>query len=273
MSNESMQIDEEEWISESSKPVSKSEGPQHISAYFENRFKLNLKEEWVNSLLSCLVTETIGVCERNIFYKKVLDCDLEKICSTGSLPADVKDMSNGFLEGPFLLQVDEIVDISQPLPDRYKNVPSDGVDSLLKLSMTDGGQRVFGLVCQRIEGLHTSASSGLKVAISNATVRRGIIMLHKEVLTVLGGSVKVLDAAHKRIVDELNMPQDYARYTVDSNMWTVDTRRSYAQFINQSCSCSTAGATSGSGSQEKKDLKLKGHAYLNVYRINLGKNV
>lgn len=59
-------------------------------------------------------------------------------------------------------QIDEIVNISAPIRERYHEVPV-GYKRCLKLSMTDGVQRVFGMEYRPIKELEVLASSGLKV--------------------------------------------------------------------------------------------------------------
>lgn len=61
-----------------------------------------------------------------------------------------------------VLQVDEIVNISCPLKGRYQDAPS-GVKRCLKLSMTDGVQRIFGMEYRPIKDLNVLAPVGFKV--------------------------------------------------------------------------------------------------------------
>ncbi|CAH1441871.1 unnamed protein product [Lactuca virosa] len=68
--------------------------------------------------------------------------------------------------------VDEIVNISQPLRERYK------------LSMTDGVQQIFDIEYQPIKDLDALSPAGLKVAISNVNVRHELLMLVPEVFQV-----------------------------------------------------------------------------------------
>lgn len=70
-------------------------------------------------------------------------------------------------------QVDEIVNITCPLRGRYEKAPQ-GLKRCLKLSMTDGIQRVFGMEYRPIQALEVCASSGLKVS----SVPRVIISFH-----------------------------------------------------------------------------------------------
>lgn len=126
--------------------------------------------------------------------------------------------------------MDEIVNISCPLRRRYQNAAS-GIKRCLKLSMTDGVQRVFGMEYRPIKDLEALAPAGMKViflyflavaqlvfllakwtshfmqiAICNVNVRHGLLMLVPEVLEVLGGSVEELDAARHRLIAEINKP-------------------------------------------------------------------
>lgn len=109
------------------------------------------------------------------------------------------------LPGPFVLQVDEIVNISCPLRGRYQNAPA-GLKRCLKLSMTDGVQRVFGMEYRPLPDLHPLAPAGFKIALCNVHVRHGLLMLVPEAIEVLGGVVDELEAARQRLVQEVNKP-------------------------------------------------------------------
>lgn len=61
-------------------------------------------------------------------------------------------------------KVDEIVNISSPLRGRYQN-SAPGMKRCLKLSMTDGVQRVFGMEYRPIKDLEVLAPAGLKVCL------------------------------------------------------------------------------------------------------------
>lgn len=52
----------------------------------------------------------------------------------------------------------------------------------------------------------------LQVVICNASVRHGLLMLVPEALEVLGGLVEELEAARRRLVDEVNKPPRGRRY-------------------------------------------------------------
>ncbi|KAL7607459.1 hypothetical protein Lser_V15G17446 [Lactuca serriola] len=171
---------------------------------------LRLRREWLDACLRGLQTNVPGFSsfdatkKAKLCFEKFLHSDMN-ICGAGFLPDNVHQMHLVDLPGPYVLQVDEIVNISQPLRERYKKAPS-GLKRCLKLSMTDGVQRIFGMEYQPIKDLDALSPAGLKVAISNVNVRHGLLMLVPEVFQVLGGLVEELDAARQRLVNEVNKP-------------------------------------------------------------------
>ncbi|WJX53879.1 recQ-mediated genome instability protein 1 [Trifolium repens] len=177
---------------------------------FLRRLGFGLKRD---SLATCLreLTDSVNgfqgfdvATKAKLCFEQFLFSDLN-FCGSGVLPPNVESMHLDVLPGPYVLQVDEILNITCPLRSRYQEAPP-GLKRCLKLSMTDGIQRVFGMEYRPIKALEVCASSGLKVVISNVQVRRGLLMLVPETIEVLGGLVERLDAARKRLVDELNKP-------------------------------------------------------------------
>ncbi|PHU07776.1 RecQ-mediated genome instability protein 1 [Capsicum chinense] len=170
---------------------------------------LRLRREWLDSCVRGLEgrgsfsglddTEKAKMCFEQILYSDM------NYCGAGMLPRDVHKLHLVDLKGPFVLQVDEIVNISCPLRDRYQKAAA-GIKRCLKLSMTDGIQRVFGMEYRPIKDLDVLAPSGLKVAICNVHIRHGLMMLVPEVIEVLGGMVEELEEARQRLVNEINKP-------------------------------------------------------------------
>lgn len=172
---------------------------------------LDLKREWFYGCIGALEREVPGfsgnsddLVKAKICFQQFLNVDMN-FCGAGVLPSNVASLHLVDLKGPFVLQVDEIVNISCPLKDRYKEMAA-GVKRCLKLSMTDGVQRISGMEYRPIKALEVLSPAGMKVAICNVNVRRGILMLVPEVIEVLGGKVEELDAARQRLVQEVNKP-------------------------------------------------------------------
>ncbi|KAK7369634.1 hypothetical protein VNO80_11676 [Phaseolus coccineus] len=177
---------------------------------FLQRLGLSLKRDWLASCLRQLQASVTSfehldvAAKAKSCFEQCLFADMNS-CGAGILPPNVVSMHLRILPGPYVLQVDEIVNITCPLRGRYEQAPP-GPKRCLKLSMTDGVQRVFGMEYRPIKALEVCASSGLKVAISNVHVRRGLLMLVPETIEILGGLVEELDAARKRLVEEINKP-------------------------------------------------------------------
>ncbi|GMI76685.1 RECQ MEDIATED INSTABILITY 1 [Hibiscus trionum] len=171
---------------------------------------LKLKREWLDSCVQGLESSVPRFSALDVSAKAKL-CFQQFLLSDmnysggGILPENVDSMHLVDLKGPFVLQVDEIVNISCPLKGRYQDTPS-GIKRCLKLSMTDGVQRVFGMEYRPIKDLQVLAPAGLKVAICNVHIRRGLLMLVPECLEILGGVVDDLEAARQRLVAEVNKP-------------------------------------------------------------------
>ncbi|KAJ4728822.1 recQ-mediated genome instability protein 1-like [Melia azedarach] len=174
------------------------------------RLGLSLSRVWLDSCIQGLESSVPGFSELDVAVKaklcfqQFLSSDMN-YCGAGVLPANVHSMHMVDLKGPFVLQVDEIVNISCPLRGRYQDAHS-GIKRCLKLSMTDGVQRVFGMEYRPIKDLKVFAPAGLKVVICNVHIRRGLLMLVPEAIEVLGGMVQELDTARRRLVDEVNKP-------------------------------------------------------------------
>ncbi|GMH31499.1 hypothetical protein Nepgr_033342 [Nepenthes gracilis] len=171
---------------------------------------LNMRREWLDSCIRGLEVGVQGfsgfdaATKAKFCFGEFLSADLNLI-GAGVLPENVDSMHGVDLPGPFVLQVDEIVNISCSLRQRYLDAPA-GPKRCLKLSMTDGIQRLFGMEYRPIKDLEVLAPAGFKVVIRNVNVRRGLLMLVPEVVEVLGGCVAELEAARQRLVHEVNKP-------------------------------------------------------------------
>ncbi|KAG6746195.1 hypothetical protein POTOM_050718 [Populus tomentosa] len=168
------------------------------------RTGLSLEREWLDSCLRQIDNSLDIASKAKLCFGQFLISDMNH-CGAGVLPPNVDSMHLADLPGPFVLQVDEIVNISCPLKGRYQDANA-GVKRCLKLSMTDGVQRVFGMEYRPIKDLKVLAPPGFKVAICNVHIRRGLLMLVPEALEILGGVVEELDAARQRLADEINKP-------------------------------------------------------------------
>ncbi|MBA0846844.1 hypothetical protein Goshw_008238 [Gossypium schwendimanii] len=191
-------------------PVTSVESSGSPIGDFLLRMGLKLRREWLDSCVQGLESSvprfsTLDASAKaKLCFQQFLFSDMN-YSGGGILPSNVDSMHLVDLKGPFVLQVDEIVNISCPLKGRYQETPS-GIKRCLKLSMTDGVQRVFGMEYRPIKDLQVLAPAGLKVAICNVHIRHGLLVLVPESLQILGGVVEDLEAARQRLVTEVNKP-------------------------------------------------------------------
>ncbi|PNT60925.1 hypothetical protein BRADI_5g08320v3 [Brachypodium distachyon] len=194
-------------------PLTASTPPSALSARlrpvdaFLRRLGLRVRPEWLE-LCATEIPEFNGSSGTEVLarrcFEQFLFADMNA-CGAGVLPQGIRSMNAAILDGPFVLQVDEIVNISAPLRERYHGANA-GPKRCLKLSMTDGSQRIYGMEYRPIKDLEVLTPAGFKIIIRNVHIRRGLLMLVPEVIEILGGVVDELEAARDRLVSEVNKP-------------------------------------------------------------------
>ncbi|WOL01729.1 hypothetical protein Cni_G10446 [Canna indica] len=209
------------------------------------RLGLRLRPEWLESCAAALMAAGAGF-ERMDVAEKAKRCFEQFLLSDMNI-SDSTHPTVGFSLSKF--QVDEIVNISTPLRERYHDAPA-GYRRCLKLLMTDGVQRVFGTEYRPIKELEVLAPSGLKVVVRNVQIRRGLLMLVPEVIVVLGGLADDLDAARKRLVAEVNKPPRGKRKR--GNLNPLSTRARLAAWPSNAIS----GAQTNSTPQNPNELNI-----------------
>ncbi|BDA43617.1 probable recQ-mediated genome instability protein 1 at N-terminal half [Coccomyxa sp. Obi] len=164
---------------------------------------VHLKASFVSEALTFLGRPTASAEERVQFvFSHFLTADLNS-CGSGCLLANLHSQHNTVLRGRHVLQVDEATDTAACAKHRYDGA---GAKRCLKLSLTDGRQRAFAFEQQPISTLHTLCPAGLKVAITDAPIKRGMLVLKPENITVLGGEVERLEQARRRMVERWRQP-------------------------------------------------------------------
>ncbi|XP_013371471.1 PREDICTED: recQ-mediated genome instability protein 1 [Chinchilla lanigera] len=129
------------------------------------------------------------------------------------LPDDILEVPKGELNGFYALQINSLVDVSQPAYSqieqlRGKNTTNDLVTAetqvtpkpwevkpsrMLMLQLTDGVVQIQGMEYQSIPALHSDLPPGTKILIcGNISFRLGVLLLKPENVKVLGGEVDAL---------------------------------------------------------------------------------
>ncbi|KAJ4461405.1 putative recQ-mediated genome instability protein 1 [Paratrimastix pyriformis] len=189
-----------------------------------------VKPEWLEqctAFLHSLTPPPTQASMLDLVVDQFLHSDMHLI-ATPSLPPNVAALHGQVLQGTFILQIDEVIDVAAPLSQRYPfhlldattqpTAPSTGVgrgrairtesNRLLKVALTDGTQMVGAMELRLVPALKLDIPSGTKVLLTNPLVRRGLLMLVPDCTRVLGGSVQQLNArrteALKKLQDQLD---------------------------------------------------------------------
>ncbi|CAH8330618.1 unnamed protein product [Eruca vesicaria subsp. sativa] len=232
---------------------------------------IKLKTEWWVSCLSHLEVSVQEFSRLEVeakakhCFEQFLFSDMN-LMGGGVLPRNVASLILEELAGPFVLQVDEIVNIGCSLKGRYENANA-GLKRCLKLSMTDGFQRVFGMEYRPIKDLQVLAPAGLKIVVSNVQVRHGLLMLVPETIQVLGGMVEELEEARKRLVIEVNKPPRGLR-TRSRGVASLATRASRAAWSPNDTDTGNQANNSTSGNASHVQTSVQGNS-VNVTRTHI----
>ncbi|XP_003475120.1 recQ-mediated genome instability protein 1 [Cavia porcellus] len=142
------------------------------------------------------------------------------------LPDNILEIPKGELNGFYALQINSLVDVSQPAYSqiqqlRGKNTTNDLVTAetqvtpkpweakpsrMLMLQLTDGLVQIQGMEYQSISALHSDLPPGTKILIyGNISFRLGVLLLKPDNVKVLGGEVDALleEYAQEKVLSRL----------------------------------------------------------------------
>ncbi|XP_019064320.1 recQ-mediated genome instability protein 1 [Fukomys damarensis] len=156
------------------------------------------------------------------------------------LPDDILEIPKGELNGFYAVQINSLVDVSQPAYSqiqklRGKNTTNDLVTAetqvipkpweakpsrMLMLQLTDGVVQMQGMEYQSIPALHSDLPPGTKILIyGNISFRLGVLLLKAENVKVLGGEVDALleEYAQEKVLARLIGESDPTASVIPNN--------------------------------------------------------
>lgn len=140
-------------------------GLGHVEEFLGN-LGVRPRREWLESCIEMLRNSEAGFANMTVAQQaklclsEFLFADMNT-AGDAVLPPNIHRLHAQEIPGPYVVQVDEIVNLSSPLRERYKETPA-GCRRCLKLSMTDGVQRIFGIEYRPIKDLMVLSPAGLK---------------------------------------------------------------------------------------------------------------
>ncbi|XP_039989866.1 tudor domain-containing protein 3 isoform X3 [Xiphias gladius] len=135
-----------------------------------------------------------GIAELKGSAEKIPHSDIIRIAldsdfrSTGRkfLPSDINSGRTEKLEGPCVLQVQKVRNISAP----KDHEESQGAPRMLRLQMTDGHTTCVGLEFKHLSKISLNTPPGTKVKLlGTVQVKNGLLLLDDSKISVLGGEV------------------------------------------------------------------------------------
>ncbi|XP_029284417.1 tudor domain-containing protein 3 isoform X2 [Cottoperca gobio] len=134
------------------------------------------------------IAELKGSAEKitqNDIIRIALDSDLRPL-GRKFLPPDINSGRTDKLEGPCVLQLQKVRNVSAP----KDHEESQGAPRMLRLQMTDGHTTCVGLEFKHLSKISLNTPPGTKVKLlGTVQVRNGLLLLDDSKISVLGGEV------------------------------------------------------------------------------------
>ncbi|XP_053670396.1 uncharacterized protein LOC128720728 [Anopheles nili] len=203
-----------------------------IKLRLQHEFNIKVLDEWLSGCVLFSLQENPKISNENLFqfaYSQWLLADLTNI-GIPVLPPDFdKKVEQHTLSGSFPLQMQYMIDISEPAYEQWRNLYDKKLDEaddevqmrrnqapnvkkrrMLKLMLTDGKQTVVALEHSPISCLYTQLLPGLKLQLTGPLrCVNNVIFLESKNVRVLGGEVDVLlitNAYENVLLRVLNRP-------------------------------------------------------------------
>ncbi|KAM4052831.1 recQ-mediated genome instability protein 1 isoform 1-T1 [Anomaloglossus baeobatrachus] len=192
-----------------------------VKAWLSSTWHIKVPDPWLEACISWIQEENGGSSmSQAVINKQVFDqwllTDLRDL-EQQVLPAGVLDSLKFELSGFYAIQIDSLVDVSQPAYSQLQKLrgrenSNDQVTAttqatqhsweskpsrLLMLQLTDGIQNIQGMEYQTVQVLHAGLPPGTKILLQGTmSCRLGVLLLKSENVKVLGGEVEALVAEH-----------------------------------------------------------------------------
>ncbi|XP_053480336.1 recQ-mediated genome instability protein 1 [Ictalurus furcatus] len=211
-------------------------GTQATQAWLRSTWHIQVPQAWLDACVEWVTEEAGGVAlPQAQLNQQVLDqwllTDLRDLAHP-VLPAGISEAEKMELNGCYCLQVDSLLDISQPAYSQLQRVrgshcSNDEVTAvtqatqkpweakptrMLMLQLTDGVQNLEGIEYRPIPALTANLPPGTKLqVVGMVMVRLGVLLLKPENVKVLGGEVEELMEVHSQsrvLYRTLGLPEE-----------------------------------------------------------------
>ncbi|XP_077105077.1 recQ-mediated genome instability protein 1 isoform X1 [Ranitomeya variabilis] len=192
-----------------------------VRTWLSSTWHIKVPDPWLEACIGWIQEENGGsslsqaVINKQVFEQWLLT-DLRDL-EQQVLPAGVLDSLKSELSGFYAIQIDSLVDVSQPAYSQLQKLrgrenANDQVTAttqatqhsweskpsrMLMLQLTDGVQNLQGMEYQTVQVLHAGLPPGTKILLQGTiSCRLGVLLLKSENVKVLGGEVEALVAEY-----------------------------------------------------------------------------
>ncbi|NXH65913.1 RMI1 protein, partial [Hydrobates tethys] len=214
-----------------------------VETWLSSTWHVKVPLTWLEACISWIQEENSGSnlsqaqINRQVFEQWLLT-DLRDL-EYPILPDCILDAPKGELSGFYSIQIDSLVDVSQPAYSqlqklRGKNTVNEEVTAstqafqkpweakptrMLMLQLTDGIHQIQGMEYQPVPVLHSNLPPGTKITVQgNIAYRLGVLLLKPENVKLLGGEVDALleeysqERVLARLIDETENPNPVGQF-------------------------------------------------------------
>ncbi|XP_058828091.1 recQ-mediated genome instability protein 1-like [Topomyia yanbarensis] len=186
-----------------------------VKTRFLREYNIKVVDDWISGCISFCLQENPKTSNESLFkfaFDQWILADLKEI-GVSSLPESIDTETNSFmLNGRFPLQLNYLVDISEPCYDQLRNLYNKKMDEadeeiqmrktqtqhikkkrMLKLELTDGKRTVVGMEHNPIAVLNTKLPPGVKIFLTGP-IRciNKVLFLEPKNVRILGGEVDTM---------------------------------------------------------------------------------
>ncbi|XP_062456569.1 recQ-mediated genome instability protein 1 [Rhea pennata] len=213
-----------------------------VETWLSSTWHIKVPMTWLEACINWIQEENSGSnlsqaqVNRQVFEQWLLT-DLRDL-EYPILPECILDAPKGELSGFYSVQIDSLVDVSQPAYSqlqklRGKSTVNEEVTAntqafqkpweakptrMLMLQLTDGVHQIQGMEYQPVPVLHTNLPPGTKITVQgNVAYRLGVLLLKPENVKLLGGEVDALleeysqERVLARLIGEAENPNPFGQ--------------------------------------------------------------
>eukprot|EP01023_Acetabularia_acetabulum_P047011 TRINITY_DN4925_c0_g1_i2.p2 TRINITY_DN4925_c0_g1~~TRINITY_DN4925_c0_g1_i2.p2 ORF type:complete len:296 (-),score=49.00 TRINITY_DN4925_c0_g1_i2:136-1023(-) len=198
-------------------------GYTNVQQQLLQKTSLKLKERWLQGRWT-QEYELLSIDQQqDIVLGWVLSVDLRDCCERGTFwNVNSEDQHRRFVEGLFIMQIQQVVNIHAPYKSRYMENDN---KRCLKLLLCDRQRQFVGIEHQRCPQLGVNMTAGIKILLTNPQITGNKIFLRPQSMHVLGGRVEVLEQTRQRVFDAWQKPLNFGKNVGNDEKYQIAMQR------------------------------------------------